>query len=262
MSRVMVLMYHGLYSGAAELAAIDSADRPYAVSVEDFHSQLDWLTEAGIPVVDPLRLASAHPDAPVSVVLTFDDGHESNYRHAYPILAARRMPAVFFVTSDFIGARAGFCSWAQLREMREGGMYVGAHGKTHRFFDDLTQAETAEEFGGPRAAIEAGTGVAPRMMSFPGGRYRTEQLAIGRAYGYELYFSSDVGANRSGAFRHGGLFRRVAVRRTTDASQFRGIARAAPLPLVKARAAAGVKALVKSMLGNRLYHALYERMAG
>lgn len=262
MNRVMVLMYHALYSDVAGLNAIDPVDRPYAVSVEDFRMQLDWLGQAGIPVVDPLSLVNLQPPGPRSVLLTFDDGHESGFRHAYPLLTARRMSAVFFVTSDFIGNRAGFCSWAQLREMREGGMQVGAHGKTHRFFDDLTLTEAFEEFDKPRAAIEAGTGMAPQMMSFPGGRYRAGQLAIGRAAGYQLFFSSDVGANRPEAFRPGGLLRRVAIRQTTSTSHFRAMARAAPLPLARARTVAAVKTLVKSVLGNRLYHALYERVAG
>lgn len=262
MNRVMVLMYHALYDDVAGLNAIDPADRPYAVSVDDFRAQLDWLGQAGIPVVDPRNMVSVQPQTPISVLLTFDDGHESNFRYAYPLLAARRMPALFFVTSDFIGTRAGFCSWAQLREMRVGGMQVGAHGKTHRFFDDLTETETFEEFDKPRAAIEAGTGMAPQTMSFPGGRYRTGQLAIGRAAGYQLFFSSDVGANRVEAFRPGGLLRRVAIKQSTGTSHFRAMARGAPLPLARARAVAAAKRLVKSVLGNRLYHALYERVAG
>lgn len=262
MSRVMALMYHALYSSDAELAAIDPADRPYAVAIADFRSQLEWLAAAGIPVVDALRVAEAPGAAAVSVVLTFDDGHESNYRHAFPLLAARGWPAAFFVTSDFIGKRPGFCSWSQLREMREGGMQIGAHGATHRFFDDLTDTETREELSRPHAAIEAETGTAPRMMSFPGGRYRREQLAIGRSAGYELFFSSDVGTNRPAAFRPGGLLRRVAVRRGTGPAQFHDMARGALLPLARARAVAGAKGLAKSVLGNRLYHALYERLAG
>lgn len=262
MSRVMVLMYHALYSSAAELEAIDPADRPYAVAVADFRVQIEWLAAAGIPVVDALRVAEAQEAAPASVVLTFDDGHESSYRHAFPLLAARGWPAAFFVTSDFIGKRTGFCNWTQLREMREAGMQIGAHGATHRFFDDLAESEAREEFFRPHAAIKAETGVAPRMMSFPGGRYRREQLAIGRAAGYELFFSSDVGNNRPAAFRPGGLLRRLAVRRGTGAAQFHDMARGAALPLARARAVAGAKGLAKSVLGNRLYHALYERLAG
>jgi len=255
-------MYHALYSSAEELEAIDPGDRPYAVAIADFRAQLGWLADAGIPIVEALHVARGPEAAPVSVVLTFDDGHESNYRLAFPLLAKRSWPAAFFVTSDFIGKRRGFCNWTQLREMREAGMQIGAHGATHRFFDDLQDAETIEEFARPRAVIEAETGAAPRMMSFPGGRYRRDQLVTGEAAGYELFFSSDVGSNRLTAFRQGGLLRRVAVRRSTDADQFRAMASGASLPLARAQAVASAKGIARSILGNRLYHALYERFSG
>jgi peptidoglycan/xylan/chitin deacetylase (PgdA/CDA1 family) len=257
MSRVMVLMYHALYADAAEREAIDATDRPYAVSVENFGAQLDWLARARIPVAEPLAL----PDVPLSVVLTFDDGHVSNYRHAWPMLRERHWPGVFFVTSDFIGRRRGFCEWAQLREMAAGGMQIGSHGKTHRFLDDLGDDELDGELRESRAAIESGVGRAAELLSFPGGRYRRRQLETGRAAGYRLFFSSDVGVNRRDAVRPGRLLRRMAIREATSLKSFGDIARCAPLVLARSRAVSALKASARRVAGNRLYHALYERFS-
>ena len=38
-----------------------------------------------------------------SVMVTFDDGFEDNYRNAYPILKELDIPATFFVATDYIG---------------------------------------------------------------------------------------------------------------------------------------------------------------
>jgi peptidoglycan/xylan/chitin deacetylase (PgdA/CDA1 family) len=259
----MVLMYHALYASATEREAIDPEDRPYAVAVSEFLRQLDLLVELGIPVVRPQSspTPAQATASEVDVLLTFDDGHGSNYRTAYPLLRERGLGALFFVTSDFIGARRGFCSARELREMAEGGMTIGSHGKTHRFFDDLSPAETAAEYRQSKDAIERYTGQAVTSLSFPGGRFRRSQIATGLAAGYRLFFSSRVGANNVAAFSDGGIIRRVAIRDATSLAEFAKIARGDWRWLARAQTIAGAKAIIRRIAGNRLYHAMYERLS-
>jgi peptidoglycan/xylan/chitin deacetylase (PgdA/CDA1 family) len=259
----MVLMYHALFGSATEREVIDPADRPYAVGVSEFSRQLDLLAELGIPVVQPRSLSeparAAHTEG--GVLLTFDDGHGSNYRTAYPLLRDRGLGAIFFVTSDFIGQRRGFCSARELREMAEGGMTIGSHGKTHRFFDDLSPAETVAEYRQSKDAIERYTGQAVTSLSFPGGRFRRSQIAPGLATGYRLFFSSRVGANNGAALSDGGIIRRVAIRDGTSLAEFARIARGDRRWLARAQAIAGAKGIIRRLAGNRLYHAMYERLS-
>jgi peptidoglycan/xylan/chitin deacetylase (PgdA/CDA1 family) len=139
MSRVLVLMYHALYTDTAEREALDAPDRPYAVSLESFRAQLRFLQEAKIPVLDRQALKRPVTGLPQwSVFMTFDDGHDSNHRLALAALKDHGMRATFFVTSNFIGQRPGFCSAHDLRELAEAGMDVQSHGQTHLFFDDLS----------------------------------------------------------------------------------------------------------------------------
>ena len=173
--RVVVLMYHGLYDGERERADIDPADRPYAVSIQDFRAQLDAVARAGLAVIDPRDLTRSVP-AQGGVVLTFDDGHASNHHHALPELQARGIAAVFFATSDFIARRRGFCAWPQLREMANAGMTIGSHGRTHRFFDDMSETEARAEYTDSKAAIEQHIGSSVNQISFPGGRFKSRQV--------------------------------------------------------------------------------------
>ena len=259
--RIVVLMYHALYANERELADIDTADRPYAVSVAEFKAQLDVLRQAGIALLDPASLTRQVP-ASGGTVLTFDDGHGSNHRHALPELLSRNARAAFFATSDFIGRRRGFCNWAELREMAQAGMTIGSHGCTHRFFDDLDEDQAYAEFADAKAAIEQHVGVAVDQMSFPGGRHTHAQLALGRQAGYRLLHTSAIGSHPARPFQTGAAPARVAVKGGMPLARVLALASAKPGVMLPAQVLAAAKRSARRALGNRLYHALYERVAG
>jgi len=43
-----------------------------------------------------------------AAIITFDDGYRDNYTKAFPILKARNLPAIIFLTTDFIGTGKPF----------------------------------------------------------------------------------------------------------------------------------------------------------
>ncbi|MFI4988042.1 MAG: poly-beta-1,6-N-acetyl-D-glucosamine N-deacetylase PgaB, partial [Alphaproteobacteria bacterium] len=119
-----------------------------AVSTAKLVQQFSWLARNGYhPVsVDQLLAArdgkAALPEKPV--LLTFDDGYESFYTRAYPVLKAFNYPAVIGLVHSWMSGppqgeveygdsktkapRALFMSWDQVREvMRSGLVEVAAH---------------------------------------------------------------------------------------------------------------------------------------
>jgi peptidoglycan/xylan/chitin deacetylase (PgdA/CDA1 family) len=259
--RLVALMYHALYRDAAELEAIDAEDRPYALDVAEFRRHLDAIESLGAAVhsLNPASGASEPADR-LAVLITFDDGHASNHALAYPELVRRGWPGVFLVTSDFIGRRPGFCNWDNLREMANAGMTVGSHGKTHRFLDTVSDAELADELRESKQAIEEHTGVPVDCISFPGGRYDRRALRLGAALGLRHFLTSELGTNDPQVLPHGGRLRRVAIRHDTRAENLGRLLQDERI-LRRAAAASRAKRVVRGLLGNRLYHALYRRFA-
>lgn len=105
------------------------------VSTAAFAEQLDWLDANGYRVLRLQDLAAfldgkqALPAK--SVVLTFDDGYESYYRYAYPLLKKHGFPATVFLYTDFVGAGDAL-NWPQMQEMTATGLIdIQAHSKTH-----------------------------------------------------------------------------------------------------------------------------------
>jgi peptidoglycan/xylan/chitin deacetylase (PgdA/CDA1 family) len=124
-----------------------------------FEQQLAGLVAAGFDVWPLGRLldhqAQGRPVPRRVVIVTFDDGFESMYRYAWPILKARRLPATVFLATAFLDSADPFpfdawgtawrnvapaatfrpLSTAQCREMVRGGLVeLGAHTHTHGNF--------------------------------------------------------------------------------------------------------------------------------
>lgn len=260
MSSLVVLMYHALYENDHEFALLDDAERPYAVSLAGFRRQMALLADAGISVLDPAAMPTGIPE-PGSVLITFDDGHSSNVTHALPVLDQHGYRAAFFVTSDFVGKRSGFCTWSQVRDLVKGNMLVGAHGKTHRFFDDLSHEEASLEFHQSRDRIEQEIGSQVIQMSFPGGRFRKDQLSLGVQAGFELFHSSRIGLHRTLPTSPGAVMCRIPVRTSTDERRFIAYSRGDVGVLMRERLLSGGKLGLRRVIGNRAYHYLYETLA-
>lgn len=254
--RVAVLMYHALWSDADDLRRIDPVDRPYALPLVEFTAQLDALREHGIDVLDPALLKDGAPSGG-GVVLTFDDGHVSNARLALPELRRRGMRATFFITTQHVGRRAEYCSAEQLRELAAAGMSVGAHGHTHRFLNDLGDAELAGEVRASQEILRDSLGAAAREMSFPGGRFDRRCVDAAGDAGFEVLFGSAVGTLHAGAALPSGVLPRIAIRPGLATPVFVDFASGAALRIARSRAADAAKAVARTVLGNERYHRLY-----
>ncbi|MGH2933084.1 MAG: polysaccharide deacetylase family protein [Gaiellaceae bacterium] len=85
--------------------------------LEEFETFLDRLVPYGIPlsmahVADGAAGVASLPDC--GFAITFDDGFANNLHVAAPALERRRIPATFYVTTEFVDQQA--CSWIDLIE--------------------------------------------------------------------------------------------------------------------------------------------------
>jgi biofilm PGA synthesis lipoprotein PgaB len=124
--QVAVLMYHDI--------AIDS-QIDGIISVERFENQMRMLKEEGFQVIsidDYTSFLLSNGSVPDNAVLiTFDDGYESFYKLAYPILKKYEYAAVNFVIVKAIDDRkqpgTAKLTWDQMREMQDANMSFRSH---------------------------------------------------------------------------------------------------------------------------------------
>jgi hypothetical protein len=267
----VVLMYHSLYEGD-DTSAIDAEDLPYAVSKEKFIQQLDHLAR--------VRSGVFVPGDTADVVITFDDGHQSNLDIAVPLLLERGLCAYFFITTGFIDSRPGFLKSegvAALANVPD--MVVGSHGVTHQFFNDLSSYAAHQELVESKGFLENITKHPCASMSFPGGRYNKTTLELLRSAGYTQWFGSDVGmVNASKRFNStlamcasqgsallpmSGIqpLNRVAIRRTTQMKEFDRMITPDRSYYRSHECRSQAKKILQRTLGNRLYYGLYKSVS-
>jgi peptidoglycan/xylan/chitin deacetylase (PgdA/CDA1 family) len=221
---VPILCYHRFGNGASKMI----------VAPSQFEAQLAWLAQHNYRVLRLSDLAGflagreALPQR--SVVITIDDGYESVYRHAYPLLKKYGFAATLFMYSDFIGVGEGL-SWAQLQEMASSGLIdLQAHSKTHRNMMERGSGETdaiyrqniEQELRTPRQVLErklAAAGVRVRHFAYPFGDANDWVLEGMRRNDYELGVTVNPGGNPF--YAHPLMLRRTMIFGDHDLDDFK-----------------------------------------
>lgn len=109
-----ILAYHGISAADSPL----NADG-FFVHPETFRNQMRWISRHLNPLslteaLDGRDRENAFPER--SVVITFDDGYANNYGQAAPILEEFSIPAVFFITTNFIDKQS-YPWWFRIRAL-------------------------------------------------------------------------------------------------------------------------------------------------
>jgi len=158
------------------------------------------LKETGYCFLDMEQYLAADVHDRAIATVTFDDGYESFYTRAFPILQSLEVPATVFVPTDFIGLPdswdyasafnpARHLSREQIRELSDKGITFGSHGVSHRCLAGLSPRLLKLELERSKKKLEDITGRRMMFLSYPFGRFTPEVEAQALESGYERGFS-------------------------------------------------------------------------
>jgi peptidoglycan/xylan/chitin deacetylase (PgdA/CDA1 family) len=170
---IRALTYHAI--------SRERVSAPYTVSIQQFDEQLGLV--GGLSCVSDCIFPQ--------VLVTFDDGHLSNFGLALPALEKHSIKAVFFVVASFISSRRDFMTWAQLREMAALGHAVESHSWSHPLLTHCSDESLLEELLRSRQEIEQRLGKQVVALGVPGGRWDLRVLQAAKRAGYRRVFVSD-----------------------------------------------------------------------
>ena len=187
-SDLPILMYHAI-SSAACVALPQTSSIEHAVRARDFRAQLDAIVEGGFftVTIDDLDRCVSEPKP---LLMTFDDGHESDLIVAAPELARRNLHAIFFVVWSYLG-RPGYLNRDQVIALRSQGFEIGSHGMTHTRLSQISLAEASDELCESKRRLEDLLQEPVAAFALPGGHYNDAVLQEVWTAGYRRVMTSD-----------------------------------------------------------------------
>jgi len=245
-SSTVFLMYHELERPGRPLCQTEPGYVRYILSEADFREHVKSLAARGWHGWSVGQALQGVPSA--GVVITFDDGCETDLLMAAPLLREHGMNATFYVTTGFVG-KAGYLSVQQVRELHGLGFEIGCHSKTHPYLSDVDTERLRDEVAGAKGQLEQWLGARIEHFSCPGGRYDARVQAAVRDAGYTSMTTSRNQANGVSTDRF--ELGRVAVLRGTGADGFEKLS--AGRGLWRLNLGDEIRRTAKRALGNSMY---------
>ncbi|MCG6965430.1 MAG: polysaccharide deacetylase family protein [Chromatiaceae bacterium] len=201
---ISILMYHQV----GEFEPMHSHRSTYC-HVKRFRAQMAWLHRLGYRVLRMDEVLAALqgriPVPPRAVALTFDDGYENFYQHAYPVLAAYDFPAMVYLISERIGQPAQWfaedgratpplMSAGRIRQLRDAGIDFGSHGARHVKLAEVDPDVARRDILDSRTQLQDLLGDEVRHFCYPYGSHDAEVVNLARVAGYATAVTCQRGA--------------------------------------------------------------------
>ena len=245
------MLYHDIDSEEKPTEIEDLATRETVVRIEEFESHMAYLADEGYRVLSVKQYfdeLSWGKNSEKKIVLTFDDGHISNYKFVLPVLREHSFYATFFIIADNID-KPYYMGSKQIKALLDNDMEIGSHGLTHAYLTELNFNDAKREISESRRIIASCTGRPVEVFAYPGGHLNKKITGCVKTEGYRAAVSCIVGRNNSKSNTF--LLKRIELRRGTSLRAFQKAIR--PTNIMFFRCLDMGKSLIKNMAGLKRY---------
>jgi peptidoglycan/xylan/chitin deacetylase (PgdA/CDA1 family) len=156
-NRTPVLVFHKI-----------SSQREFGINScppQKFNVLIEYLADQKFQPITFLDLLSDSLNVSKPIIMTFDDGYESVYKHALPIMRQFGFSAVVFMVAGFIdrwndwdvnlgGVRFRHLSKSQIKELYDEGWEIGSHTNNHIALSFLKNNQLENELCKSKAVLE------------------------------------------------------------------------------------------------------------
>ncbi len=144
----------------------------YYVPPEKFEEQLALLRNWGYTTITlDMLLKSIHEGADLPahpILITFDDGQESVYSAAFPIMQKYGFTGVVYIVGTYLDAPT-FMTTDQVKQLTLAGWEVGSHSMTHKDLTKLDSDQRRYEIFESRKLLSEEIGVPVNSFAYPWG---------------------------------------------------------------------------------------------
>ena len=148
-STMLSMLFHSLFRTRSEIDR-QAMDPQQGLTVADFKILIEYFLECGYCFLRPEDIGTESESRERCILITFDDGYYNNHL-ALDVLKEFRVPAVFYVSTDYVLEGKSFWWDVHYREMRMRGIGSRARGedlmRMKRSATETIEAELADRYG-------------------------------------------------------------------------------------------------------------------
>ena len=165
------------------------------IKINEFINHIKLLEDNKIHFVNPKNFESELKNNKTQrkILLTIDDGFQSFYQNAWPILKEKKIPFILFVSTREVGA-FNYMNWDQIREIsKEDFVEIGNHSHTHEYLVDEKKEFILADIKKSISIFKNELGANSEFFSYPFGEYSLEFKDIIKSLGFKYAFGQHSG---------------------------------------------------------------------
>ena len=165
------------------------------IRINDFKEHIELIKRDGIKFVNPSDFENElnNNKKERKVLITIDDGYQSFYDNAWPILKRDKIPFILFVSTREVGKK-GYMSWEDIREIEKYDFVeIGNHSHTHDYLIDFIDQEIKNDLKKSINIFKNELGKNSAFFSYPFGEYSTNLKNIVIELGFKYAFGQHSG---------------------------------------------------------------------
>ena len=165
------------------------------IRIKEFINHIKILEDNKFHFVDPKNFENELKNNKTQrkILLTIDDGFESFYKNAWPILKRKKIPFILFVSTREVGA-FNYMTWDQIREIsKEEFVEIGNHSHTHEYLVDENKEIIINDIKKSISIFNKELGKNSEFFSYPFGEYSLEFINIIKSLKFKYAFGQHSG---------------------------------------------------------------------
>ena len=165
------------------------------IKIADFKEHLKMIQKSGIKFVNPSNFEDElnKNKKERKVLLTIDDGYQSFYDNAWPILKKSEIPFILFISTREVGKK-GYMSWEDIRDIEKYDFVeIGNHSHSHDYLIDFINQKVENDLTESINIFKDELGKNSIFFSYPFGEYSTSLKNIVIRLGFKYAFGQHSG---------------------------------------------------------------------
>ena len=165
------------------------------IKIVDFVKHLEMIKQNEIKFINPSNFEDElkNNKKQRKVLITIDDGYQSFYKNAWPILKKSEIPFILFVSTREVGKK-GYMSWEDIREIdKYDFVEIGSHSHSHDYLIDFSEIDIKDDLEKSISIFKEQMGKNSIFFSYPFGEYSSALKDIVIDLGFKYAFGQHSG---------------------------------------------------------------------